>query len=47
MSDKPSSLKLDPARVESRKRLEQMHPADRFRAMFGLPPLKPEPPKKP
>ena len=37
MSDKPSTLKLDPARVESRKRLEQMHPADRFKAMFGLP----------
>lgn len=36
MNNKPSVLKLDPARVESRKRLAQMHPADRFKAMFGL-----------
>lgn len=36
ISDKPSRIKLDPARIESRKRLEQMHPADRFKAMFGL-----------
>lgn len=36
ISDKISTLKLDPARIESRKRLEQMHPADRFKAMFGL-----------
>lgn len=37
ISDKVSILKLDPARVESRKRLENMHPADRFKAMFGQP----------
>lgn len=36
MSKLPSVLKLDPARVESRKRLAQMHVADRFKAMFGL-----------
>ncbi len=33
----PSRIKLDPTRIESRKRLEQMHPADRFKAMLGLP----------
>jgi len=43
ISDKVSTLKLDPARVESRKRLEQMHPADRFKAMFGLPVTPPTP----
>lgn len=36
MSKLPSILKLDLARVESRKRLAKMHKADRFKAMFGL-----------
>lgn len=47
MSNKSSTLKLDPARVESRKRLAQMHPADRFKAMFGLPFTPPTPANPP
>jgi len=43
VSKLPSILKLDPARIESRKRLEQMHPADRFKVMFGLPFTPPTP----
>ncbi len=33
---------IDSARVESRRRLETIHPANRFRAMAGLPPLSAE-----
>lgn len=40
----PSRIKLDPARIESCKRLEQTHPADRFKAMFGLTFNPPPPP---
>lgn len=34
---------IDSGRAQSRKRLETMHPANRFRLMFGLTPLPEEP----
>ena len=33
---------IDSGRVQSRQRLENIHPANRFRLMFGLPLLKSE-----